>query len=91
MYVEPWMFYLLLGSIVLHLWLSTPVSSAERAEKHERWQRNRDALAVQKAQRQAWRREVFGSHPVLYWGLAWLGAPVALCLSVAVISALMGH
>ena len=91
MYVEPWMFYLLLGSIALHLWLSTPVSSAERAEKRARWERNREALAVAKAQRQAWRRDVFGSHPVLYGALFWLSAPAVLCLSVAVISALMGH
>ena len=91
MYVEPWMFFLLLGSFGLHLWLSAPVSSAERAEKRERWQHNREARAAQKAQRKAWRRRVFGSHPVLYGALFWLSAPVLLCLSVAVISALTGH
>ena len=84
MYVEPWMFFLLLGSFGLHLWLSAPVSSAERAEKRARWQRNRDALAVQKAQRKAWRRRVFGSHPVLYGALFWLSWPALLCLIAAI-------
>lgn len=80
MYVEPWMFFLLLGSLGFHLWLSAPVSSAERAEKRERWQQRRDDWAVHKAYRQAWRRRVFGSHPHLYWSLAWFGLPVFSCL-----------
>lgn len=83
MYVEPWMFFLLLGSLGLHLLLSAPVSSDERAEKRERQQRNREAWAAWKAQRQAWRRRVFGSHPVLYGALFWLSAPVLLCLLAA--------
>lgn len=87
MYVDPWMFFLLLGSLGLHLWLSAPVSSAERAEKHERWQRNREARAARKAQRKAWRRRAFGSHPVLYGALFWLTPPAFVCL----IAALTGH
>ena len=87
MNIEPWMFFLLLGSVGLALWLSAPVSSAERAEKRERWQQRRDEWAAWKADRKAWRRRVFGSHPVLYGALFWLSAPVFLCL----VAALMGR
>lgn len=73
MYVEPWIFILLLSLFGVHLWLSTPVSSAERAEKHERWQRNREARAARKASRQA-------SQPVFYWSAVWFGFPAAMCL-----------
>ena len=76
-----------LGLLALYCFLSAPVSAEERAEKRERWQRNRDDWAAWKVQRQAWRRRVFGSHPMLYGALFWLSAPVVLCL----VAALMGR
>lgn len=67
----------------LFLLLTAPVSAEERAWKLDSRQQRREAWATCKAHRQALRRQVFGSHPVLYWGLAWLGAPVGLCLMAA--------
>ena len=87
MYVEPWMFFLLLGSIGLSLLLSAPVSAEQRAWKRDQRQQRRDEWAAWKADRKAWRRRVFGSHPVLYGALFWLSAPVVLCLVAALLGA----
>ena len=80
------MIALFLGLLGLFLLFTAPVSAEERTEKRERWQRRRADWAAYKAARQAWRRRVFGSHPVLYGALFWLSAPVLLSL----VAALMG-
>lgn len=77
---------LCLGLLGLYLLLSAPVPSAVRAEKRARWQARRDEWTAWKAERTAWRRRVFGSHPHLYWSLAWFGVPVLSC----VLAILMG-
>jgi hypothetical protein len=69
--MHPLVFSLCLGLLGLWLLLSAPVSAEERAEKRDRWQHRRAAWAACKAHRQAWRRRVFGSHPVLSGALFW--------------------
>lgn len=85
--IDPLTLLICLGLLGVYLLLSAPMSAEDRIDRRERRQsheearaRQKAALAVEKAQRQAWRRRVFGSHPMLYGWLAWLGTPVTLCL-----------
>lgn len=88
MYVYiPQYWFVYLGIVGLILMLCAPTPSAYRAERRELWQRRRAEWAAWKAQRKAWRRRVFGSHPVLYGALFWLAPPAFVCL----IAALTGH
>ena len=86
--LDPLTILLCLGLLSVYLWLSAPVSAEEREWKRDAQARRQTAdaaaralRATEKASRQAWRRRVFGSHPVLYWGMAWLGMPILLCVS----------
>lgn len=85
--ISPYLIFVLLGVVC---WASLGSRRWSADETAQYWQRRADrraSWAACKAQRQAWRRRVFGSHPVLYGALFWLSAPVLLCL----VAALMGH
>jgi hypothetical protein len=81
--VSPYLLLLLLGSIAWTLTSSAPGAYAYRKAKREYRAERKAEAAVARVSRQAHRRQVCGSHPVLYWGLAWLGAPVLLCVATA--------
>ena len=87
MSIDPLFFFLLLGIISWVLLSSAPESVAARRANREARAQRRTTQAAEKAQRQAWRRRVFGSHPVLYGALCWLSAPVV----VSLVAAFMGR
>jgi hypothetical protein len=76
----PTYWFVYLGIFGLILLLSAPTPSAYRAEQRAQRAARRQAWATERTARQAWRRRVFGSHPHLYWSLAWFGVPVFSCL-----------
>lgn len=78
--ISPWLLFLLIGSFAWASSAPRPWSHDETARYWERRARRRAARAACKAQRQADRRRLFGSHPHLYWGLAWLSPILLLAL-----------
>ena len=80
MSIDPLFFFLLLGVVCWASLGSRRWSADETAQYWQRRAERRASWAACKAQRQAWRRRVFGSHPHLYWSLAWFGLPVLSCL-----------
>jgi alkanesulfonate monooxygenase SsuD/methylene tetrahydromethanopterin reductase-like flavin-dependent oxidoreductase (luciferase family) len=56
-----------------------PTSREYREALRDQRARAKAARDAARTARQAWRRRVFGSHPHLYWSLAWFGVPVLSC------------
>jgi hypothetical protein len=87
MYIPVWLLVCLpLFVVWAFLAFSVPTSSAERARKRAVWQERWDGWAAARRARQAWRRRIFGSHPMLYGALFWLGPPVC----IGVVAVIMG-
>lgn len=79
--ISPYLIFLLIGTFAWASLGSRPWSADETAQYWERRASRKASWAACKAHRQAWRRRVFGSHPHIYWSLAWFGVPVLSCLT----------
>lgn len=78
--MSPLLLFLVIGVIGWAMAGPKPRGAAYTAWQQAQRQRARAHLAAARRTRQAWRRRVFGSHPVLYGALAWLSPLLLLAL-----------